>query len=114
MDWIPLAALVVATVGLSGAAVWKIVTRTEDKLRDEIREAQAKNEKAHDGIVTRVDGLSTRVDGLSTRVDDLSTRVDDLSTRVDGLSTTLNAVARDVAFLAGRQAERDHRDSGGA
>lgn len=100
MDWIPLAALVVATVGLSGAAVWKIVTRTEDKLRDEIRDAQAKNEKAHDGIVTRVDGLSTRVD--------------DLSTRVDGLSTTLNAVARDVAFLAGRQAERDHRDSGGA
>ena len=93
MDWIPLAALVVATVGLSGAAAWKIVTRTEDKLRDEIREAQAKNEKAHDGIVTRVD---------------------DLSTRVDGLSTTLNAVARDVAFLAGRQAERDHRDSGGA
>ena len=100
MDWIPLAALVVATVGLSGAAAWKIVTRTEDKLRDEIREAQAKNEKAHDGIVTRVDDLSTRVDGLSTRV--------------DGLSTTLNAVARDVAFLAGRQAERDHRDSGGA
>lgn len=93
MDWIPLAALVVATVGLSGAAAWKIVTRTEDKLRDEIRDAQAKNEKAHDGIVTRVD---------------------DLSTRVDGLSTTLNAVARDVAFLAGRQAERDHRDSGGA
>ena len=93
MDWIPLAALVVATVGLSGAAAWKIVTRTEDRLRDEIREAQAKNEKAHDGIVTRVD---------------------DLSTRVDGLSTTLNAVARDVAFLAGRQAERDHRDSGGA
>lgn len=93
MDWIPLAALVVATVGLSGAAAWKIVTRTEDKLRDEIRDAQVKNEKAHDGIVTRVD---------------------DLSTRVDGLSTTLNAVARDVAFLAGRQAERDHRDSGGA
>ena len=86
MDWIPLAALVVAAVGLSGAAVWKIVTRTEDKLCDEIRDAQAKNEKAHDGIVTRVDGLST----------------------------TLNAVARDVAFLAGRQAERDHRDSGGA
>ena len=55
MDLIPLAALVVGVVGLSAAAVWTIVTRSEDKLRDEIRDTHAKNETAHARIVTRLE-----------------------------------------------------------
>lgn len=74
MDWdnlIPFAALVVAIVGPSAAAVWKIVTRTEYELRDEIREAQRENETAHAGIVTRLeDGFKevNRGSGISTAI----------------------------------------------
>ena len=102
-----------------------------------LKEMDAKNEHAHaaitarvdglttriDGLTTRIDGLTTRVDGLTTQVDGLTTRVDGLTTRVDGLTTRVESltgrvdrlsakvdvVAHDVAFLAGRQKERDQQ-----
>ena len=54
MDWdvdnlIALAALVVLIVGLSAAAVWKIVTRTEDKLREDVKAAQEENKGSTQG-----------------------------------------------------------------
>ena len=56
------------------------------KTADQIRDLDAKNEAAHAGIVARVDRLGEQ----------------------------LSAVACDVAFLAGRQAERDHDGGGGS
>ena len=96
MDWdnlIPFAALVVAIVGLSAAAVWKIVTRTEDKLRDEIREAQRENETAHAGIVTRLE------DGFK-----------EVNRGFRDLNSNFNKVFMEVGEIKGRQKEISRKD----
>lgn len=50
------------------------------------------NHRAHEGITNRIDG----VDGRSVQRDDAH-------------RTALEAIARDVSFMAGRQAERDSK-----
>ena len=84
------------------------------------------NQRAHQGTATRIDGvkegLTSRIDGLEQG---LTSRIDGLE---QGLTSRINAVeegsrqrdearrrglesiGRDVAFLAGRQAERDQRE----
>ena len=132
-----LATLIVtlAGVGLAqGRATRKSNEAAQQRLSEELnrrfegqravlKEMDAKNEHAHAAITARVDGLTTRVDDLTTRVDGLTTRVDGLTTRVDGLTTRVESltgrvdrlsakvdvVAHDVAFLAGRQKERDQQ-----
>ena len=63
----------------------------------QVRHLDAKNEAAHAGIVERID--SSRGEALA---------------RADEHARKLDAVAHDMAFLAGRQKERDHRDGSGA
>ena len=74
----------------------------------------------------RFDDLNRRIDdlnaGMNGRIDDLNaaftddvealdTKIDSvaqaLDTKIDRVVQTLGAIGRDVAFLAGRQAERD-------
>ena len=101
MDWdvdslITLAALVVLIVGLSAAAVWKIVTRTEDKLREDIKAAvkaaQEENREAHTGIVTRLEGGFKEVnDGFKE------------------LNRNFNKLFMEVGEVKGRQKELSNR-----
>ena len=44
---------------------------------------------------------------MNARFDAVNARIDTVDTRIDTVSSRLDGVARDVAFLAGRQAERD-------
>ena len=72
--------------------------KTEQHVRDlrgEVQALDAKNEAAHAAISERIDASRGEV-----------------LTRTDRHAVKLDAIARDVAFLAGRQKERDHRDGG--
>ena len=63
-----------------------------------------------DGLTSKLDGLTSKLDGLTAQVGGLTGRVDGVAGRVDRLTSKLDVVAHDVAFLAGRQKERDHQD----
>ena len=77
----------------------KDVNNRFEGMKAVLDQMDAKNEHAHAAITTRVDGVTARVDGVTTQVENLAGRVDRLTAKVD-------VVAHDVAFLAGRQAER--------
>ena len=62
----------------------------------------AENEKAHQEITKNVQDLDTKIDTVAK----------DLDARINTVAQTLAAVARDVSFLAGRQAERDRATEG--
>jgi uncharacterized protein YoxC len=64
----------------------------------------AENEKAHKEITENVQENQQRITALDTKID---TVAKDLDTKIDTVAQTLAAVAKDVSFLAGRQAERD-------
>ena len=96
------------------------------KTGQHIRDLDARNEAAHAGIVERIDSSRAEVlgqvrhldakneaahAGISERID--SSRAEALA-RADAHARKLDVVAHDVAFLAGRQKERDHRDGGGS
>lgn len=55
------------------------------------------NHRAHEGITRRIDGVETRIDGVDNRAE----------RRDEALRTAVESIARDVSFMAGRQAERD-------
>ena len=83
MDWnlaVALAAVVVPTIAVVVSSVLAHRARHADR---------AENRDAHAGIVKRIEGVDTRS-----------------QQRDDGHRTALEALARDVAFMAGRQAER--------
>ena len=82
-EWLTLAAVVVPTASVALAA-W-LHHRSIDRL-------DAKNEAAHAGITKRIDDVDART-----------------VQRDDAHRTALEAIARDVSFMAGRQAERDHK-----
>ena len=91
MDWslaVSALAVVVPTLAV-GLTAW-IAHRA--RLAD-----RAENRDAHAGIVERIEGVDQRS----------QQRDDALARSLDGHRTALEAVARDVAFMAGRQAERD-------
>ena len=86
----------------------------------------AENEKAHKELTKNVQDLDAKIDtvakdldakidtvakDLDTKIDtvakDLDARINTVDARIDTVAQTLAAVARDVSFLAGRQAERD-------
>ena len=75
----------------------------------------AENEKAHQEITKNVQENRRRITALDTKIDtvakDLDTKIDtvakSLDAKIDTVAQTLAAVAKDVSFLAGRQAERD-------
>ena len=120
MDWemwaaVPALATLIVTVGGFALAQGRVTRRANEAAlkslgedvsrrfegqRAVLDQMDAKNEHAHAGITARVDGVTRQVEGVTTRVDSLGGKVD--------------VVAHDVAFLAGRQKERDHRDGGGS
>ena len=62
------------------------------------------NHNAHKGITNRIDGVTNRIDGVTNRIDG----VDERSVQRDAAHRhALESIARDVSFMAGRQAERD-------
>ena len=64
----------------------------------------AENEKAHKELTKNVQDLDAKIDTVAK---DLDARISTVDARIDTVAQTLAAVARDVSFLAGRQAERD-------
>ena len=97
MDWdvdnlIALAALVVVIVGLSSAAVWKIVTRTEDKLREDAKTALEENREAHKAIGTRLE------DGFK-----------EVNAGFRELNSNFNKLFLEVGEVKGRQKEISNR-----
>ena len=89
-----LAPVVVPTLAVVVAAVLAHRARLTDR---------AENRDAHAGIVTRIDGVEKRLDG---KIEGVDTRAQQ---RDDAHRAALESVARDVSFMAGRQAERDNR-----
>ena len=89
----------VAGFGLALVMLVRSMRKSNDaahaKTEQHIRDLDAKNEAAHAGIVERID--SSRGEALA---------------RADRHAVKLDAIAHDVAFLAGRQKERDHRNGG--
>lgn len=80
-------AAVLAAAGIAAGAVWFLSGRIDSSRAEvltQVRHLDSKNEAAHAGIVARADRHAAKLD----------------------------AVARDVAYLAGQQAERDRRDGG--
>ena len=78
-------AAVLAAAGIAAGAVWFLSGRIDSSRAEvltQVRHLDTKNEKAHEGIVARADRHAAKLD----------------------------TVARDVAYLAGQQAERDRRD----
>ena len=65
----------------------------------QVQALDAKNAAAHAGIRERIDASRAEVLGQVQALDAKNT-------------AKLDAIARDVAFLAGRQKERDHRAGG--
>ena len=57
----------------------------------------AENEKAHEELTKKIDTVAK----------DLDARINTVDAKIDTVAQTLAAVAKDVSFLAGRQAERD-------
>ena len=77
------------------AGIVERIDTSRGEVLGQVRHLDAKNEAAHAGIVERIDSL--RGEALA---------------RADRHAVKLDAIARDVAFLAGRQKERDHRNGG--
>ena len=82
-EWIGLATVIVPTLAVIAAAV--IQHRV--------------NRAAHSEIGRRIDGVDARAER----------RAEAFERRMDAQGEALHAIARDLAFLAGRQTERDHR-----
>ena len=81
------------------------------------------NEKAHAALDTKIDTVAQTLDAkidtvaqtLDAKIDTVAQTLDakidtvaqTLGTKIDTVAQTLGAIAKDVSFLAGRQAERD-------
>lgn len=77
--------------------------------------ASRANRAAHSGIVARVEAVADRADiPDSGGWKNAPRSADALAAALDAQRQALEAVARDLSFLAGRQAERDRNpDAGG-
>ncbi len=61
------------------------------------RRILAENEKAHTALDKRIDTVDRKIDTVAQG----------LEKKIDSVAQAVAAIARDVSFLAGRQAERD-------
>ena len=71
-------------------------------LRD--RTTRQENRDAHKAIGERIADVDRRAE---RRAEAFERRMDAQTARIDAQTETLHAIAREVSFLAGRQAERD-------
>ena len=89
--------------------------RRLDGQRAALDQMDAKNEAAHAGISERIDASRTEVLEQVRHLDAKNEAAHaGIEARVDRLGGKLDVVAHDVAFLAGRQKERDHQGGGGS
>ena len=118
----------VAGFGLALVMLVRSMRKSNDaahaKTEQHIRDLDAKNEAAHAGIVERIDSSRAEVLGQVRHLDakneaahaGIVERIDssrgEALARADRHAVKLDAIAHDVAFLAGRQKERDHRNGG--
>jgi phage host-nuclease inhibitor protein Gam len=73
------------------------------------------NEKAHAAITENVQENRRQITDLDQKIDTVATTLDQkidavglkLDQKIDAVGLKIDAVAKDVSFLAGRQAERD-------
>ena len=97
------ASVLAALVGIAAALVavfWRGASFTETITRsvaESERRLRAENQEAHAAIGRSIERLG----------DQLGARIDGLGAKGDGLAAKLDALATDVAFLRGRQEERD-------
>ena len=68
------------------------------------RRILAENEKAHTALDKRIDTVDKKIDTVDRKID---TVAQGLEKKIDSVAQAVAAIARDVSFLAGRQAERD-------
>ena len=89
--------VIMGLITLAGVAIaaWLSDRRTNRRIGD----MRTETREAHAGINERI----TAVDERSER------RHDSHRAALDAQRTALESMARDVSFMAGRQAERDHR-----
>ena len=62
------------------------------------------NEKAHAAITENVQENRRQITDLDKKIDTVATTLDQ---KIDAVGLKIDAVAKDVSFLAGRQAERN-------
>ena len=72
------------------------------------RRILAENEKAHAALDKKID---EKIDTVDRKIDTVDRKIDTvaqgLEKKIDSVAQVVAAIARDVAFLAGRQTERD-------
>ena len=91
------------------------LNRRFNEVQTQMQALDAKNEAAHVGIAERIDSSRAEVLGQVQVLDAKNAAAHDgIVARADRHAVKLDAIAHDVAFLAGRQKERDHRDGSGA
>ena len=88
------AGIVIPLAAVTLAAARFIVSRMD--------RAEDKNERAHAAIIENIRAVDERAER----------RAEAHRLALEKLGATLGAIARDVSFLAGRQAERDARAAG--
>ena len=95
------AGIVIPLAALTLAAARFVVSRMD--------RAEDKNERAHAAITENIRAVDERAE---RRAEAFRLALEKRGAAIEKLGTTVEAVARDVAFLAGRQAERDARAAG--
>ena len=82
---------------------WRANDRAHAAIGRRIEAAEARAEKRADALAEGMKALGLRMDRAEARAEK----------RADAQADALQAIARDVSFLAGRQAQRDHDDRSG-
>lgn len=94
MEFWPAVGAVAAVVVPMGLLIVTMINKRIDDTRQENRDTRQENRDAHAAIGNRLDNLASAIETRSTRTD-----------------TELSAITRELAFLSGRQRERDHRNA---
>ena len=88
------------------------IIRENDKAHAAITENVQENRRQIADLDQKIDTVATRVDQkIDTVAATLDKKIDTvaatLDKKIDGLGLKIDSIAKDVSFLAGRQAERD-------
>ena len=97
--------------------LWRMFVHYDAKNEDRINRLDTKNEQAHAAITENIKAVDERAErraaGLEAAIKAADERAErraaGLEAAVKALQGALDAITRDLAFLAGRQTERDQR-----
>ena len=90
------AGLVAVLMGL----FWRVFVHFDRKSDTRFEDLRRENREAHAGI-------NQRIEQQGQRIEQQGQRIERQGQHIERQGETLHAIARDVSFLAGRQAERD-------